>query len=148
VNPLNKMSKYSDPKNFKDIMNKLKTIPTIGGIKTLIEKTFPGWLVTTLDKYSDDYPHLTANWGKLTLVTKVKPTQIIIVDEMSFDKQHILLGVFADILSQVGFSVRAKTEYTPCEICKAAIPVAIMHAFFKESKFKCPDKWSPKCTSC
>jgi hypothetical protein len=142
------MSKYSDPKNSKDIMNKLKNTPTIGGVKTLIDETFPGWFVTTLDKYSDDYPHLTANWGKLTLIKNVKPTQIIIVDEMSFDEQHSLLGIFADILSQTGFSVRSKTEYTQCDVCKAAIPVPIIHSVFKEKKFICPDKWSSKCRSC
>jgi len=142
------MSKYSDPENIKDIMESLKTMPTIGDIKILIDKTFPNWIITTVTKYSSDYPHLTMNWSKITKKTKVIPTEIIIVEEMSFDDNHTLLGVFADILSQSGFSVRAKTDYIPCGVCNAAIPSPIIHSQFKNLGIKCPTTWAPKCSSC
>jgi hypothetical protein len=51
----------------------------MGGIFEIINRVYPTWLVTTADKYCDDYPHLTKTWIETVQEIGVKPAKIVIV---------------------------------------------------------------------
>lgn len=140
--------KYLDPANTPEILNRLKTLRTLGEVKRLVEEVFPDWFVTTMEVYCPDYPHLMVNWQQICTMSKSIPTQIMIVEEISEDNAHSLLGTFAECFTRAGFSVRRKREYTPCENCGSAVPNAAMWQLFKDKGFRVPTKWSEKCTGC
>ena len=140
--------KYLDPPNTLEILKELEELKTLGEVKNLIDRVFPDWFVTTMPDYSLDYPHLRTNWREMCKITKSTPTQVVIVEEIISDNSHSLVHIFAECLTRVGFSVRRKREYTPCEKCNNAIPNSAMWQLFKDKNFKVPATWSSKCSTC
>lgn len=144
-----KTDKYLDPYNASDIIEELKSLPTMGAIKSLIDNTFPTWFVTTMDKYCTDYPHLNKNWRTICQMGNVKSTQVMIVDDFEFNDSHSLAIIFCECFTRAGFSVRRKQEFIPCNNCGSAVPTQLMWNLFKEKgKIKIPDVWSPNCSCC
>lgn len=140
--------KYLDPVNTPEHMNRLKSVRTLGEVKTLVDEVFPDWFVTVMETYCSDYPHLMDNWKKLCKMSNSSPTQIMIVEEIVGDDAHSLLSTFAECFTRAGFSVRRKREYVPCENCGSAVPNAAMWKLFKDKGFKVPKTWNSKCTEC
>ena len=141
--------KYKDPPNFHVIMEKMKSLSTMREINDLVEEIFPDWFVTFMVKYSPDYPNLTKNWHKVCNIVKTKPTQVMIVEEIFSDENHLLLNAFADCYTKAGFSVRRKREIIPCQKCNdIAIPSKDMWNVFKEHYIPIPAVWSNKCSEC
>lgn len=141
--------KYLDPDNTPDIMDRLRLSSTLGQVKTLIDEVFPDWIVTTMNTYCSDYPHLTENWYKVCQMTNSKPTQIMIVEEIFEDNTiYSLISIFAECFTRAGFSVRRKREYIPCEKCNSAIPNYSLWQLFKDNGIKVPEVWDVKCSGC
>jgi len=142
------INKYIDSSNTIEILEKLKTISTLGEVKKLMDETFPTWFVTTMNSYCSDYPHLTENWKKICTMSGINPAQIMIVDDIIFGDSYTLIKTFCECFTRAGFSVRRKKEYIPCENCNCAVPTELMWVLFKEKGIKVPEKWNKKCTKC
>ena len=145
-----KVDKYVDPENADEILEKIKTLPTMGEVKQLIEETFPEWFVALLDDYCPDYPQLRVNWRVVCHKLGISPTKVVIVEEINFDDdKHKLTKTFAELLTRVGFSVRRKIEFTPCRVCHKAIPSPELHEQFRvRGDVKIPPTWSQYCVGC
>ena len=141
---------YTDPASTPEILQELRNLPTIGGVKELIDKTFPGWMIAALDGYCSDYPHLSRNWSTICDAACVGKTQILIVEDLCFDETHTLIRSFAECLTAAGFSIRRQKEFIPCQSCNIiAVPSPETHEFFKgKASVVQPDKWEPVCASC
>ena len=139
---------YIDPDNSAEIIERIKTIPTVGDIKKFIDETFPNWIVTAMDSYSDDYPHLTTNWNKVCEVAKVPQTQIILVDDIRFDDSHKVIKMFAEVLTRSGFVVRNVNDFISCKKCNKALPAKHMWGAFKDRGIQVPYQWNDHCVGC
>lgn len=140
--------KYLDPPNVDEIIEKVKTLPTIGDIKLLAEEIFPDWYVSTAKEYSKDYPNLTENWKVVCKAIKITQAQILFVNDVSFDNEHSIIRMFSECFTRAGFSVRKKNDYTECSKCNAVIPSLELWSIFKEKGFQVPIIWSSNCVSC
>ena len=138
---------YKDPENVEEILERLKTLPTLKEVKELIDQVFPTWIVTAIPGYSNDYKFFQNNWIMISGMGHVPTTEILIVGDMVFDEDHILIRTFAELLTRSGFSVRRKQEFIPCETCGLAIPTLNFYNLIEERSV-IPPKWSSKCTSC
>ena len=142
--------KYNDPENLEEILSKIKSAPTLGDIKPILESLYPTWIIGSMKGYSKDYPLLQKNWETICDLSKVKPLEIIIVDFILYnqDKKHTLLHVFAEILTKSGFCVRSKDEFSPCKKCNLAIPSDVLYDMMKKNHHNIPFRWSPVCEKC
>jgi hypothetical protein len=142
---------YIDPPNKLEIITALRDLKDKAdesGIRNLIEKIFPGWLKCVLDKYSDDYPHLSVNWRKICDLAKTVPKKIVLVDKIFFDDDHTILRVFCEIMTFFGYVVRRIDEFGVCNKCNAAIPSINLYNAIKEKGIQVPNNWSSKCCTC
>jgi len=146
------MSKYQDPENLPEIMERLKNLPTLKEVMELIDEIFPTWFVSTLPRYSYDYESIQSNWVSVANMANVSTTQIVIVDDIVFDDNHNLIRSFSELLTCSGFSVRRKGEIIPCEKCGNALPSKEMYDVYSkvqdESTIVLPEKWGNKCIDC
>lgn len=141
-------NKYSDPENWENIKDKIKTAPTLGDVKKILDNTFPGLIVAFLKRYSHDYPSFTENWIKITGKIKTTPKEIMILDNFIFDDNHNLVKLFCECFTRAGFSVRRKMEFIPCKHCEYAIPAEPLYNILKENNITVPESYSLICTSC
>lgn len=148
VNIVEDNDKYIDPSNTSEILNNLQNIPTLGEVKKLIDEVFPSWIITTMNIYCSDYPHLMTNWIQICRMSGVEPKQIIIVDDIVFDDSHTLIKAFSECFTRSGFVVRRKNEYISCEKCCSAVPTENMWNILKEKGFEVPTKWNKYCSIC
>lgn len=135
------MSNYIDPDNTTELILKIKNSPTLGEVKNLMDKTFPGLFVTVLPSFSDDYPHLNKNWKTICDSIPTTPKQVMILDNYSED--CTLVKVFTECFTTAGFAVRRKCEFIPCENTGKAVPSEGVYQLFKEKGFTVPESWSP-----
>ena len=143
------MTTYQDPSNMDEIIKELKEMKTMGDVNELAKKTFPGWIIATLPRFCDGYPHLNTNWVVLCKRIGVKPTQILIVKELSMSDDHKLLRMFIECFTQAGFSVRAMTDYIPCAKCEVvAVPTPEVYGTMKEKGLKIPEINTMLCSDC
>jgi hypothetical protein len=142
-------SKYSDPSNFEEVLAELKSSRTIGEVNELINRTFPDWQVATLTGFCEGYPHLTINWTSLCKKIGVPCAQIIVVRELAFDEDHMLLRNFMECLTRAGFSVKRMVDYVPCTKCeKIAVPTPQIHMNMKEKGITVPEVNITICKNC
>lgn len=124
-----------------DDITKLRTIKDVF---EYIENKHPGWIINMYDGYSADYKELHDNWMKLCDAFKCKPQRIIIIERLEIDDHYS----FSELLSQVGFVIRTKYEFSPCPKCKLIIPTKEIYNKMKESNKSVPDVWSEYCSKC
>lgn len=139
---------FQDPENFQEIIDDLKKCNTPEEIQGYIERTCPGWLEFSLEKYSDDYPHLTANWNFICSRLGVSPQKIVLVSEIIFDENHKTIRAYAEYVTRKGYVVRRSGEFIACERCNAAIPCEKIWELLKEKNFSVPKVWKNTCSSC
>jgi len=142
------MDKYRDPRDAVDIIDKFKTLPTIGDVKLFADEIFPGWFISSINEYCADYPYLTDNWDTVCSLTGSKKAQIIIVDDIIDDQDHTIIKMFAECFTLSGFNVRTKNDYFECSNCGSAIPSFKLWETFKEKKLNVPETWAPTCKNC
>ena len=140
--------KYNNPSNIDEIMEELKICKTLGDVKALTEKVFPDWFVTTLPRFCNDYPHFQKNWELVCQKIGVKPTQIMIVEEVEQGPNYTLIQNFAECFTRAGFVVRKQMEFIPCSKCGAAVPTQLVYKQLQEKIITVPPRWSETCSSC
>jgi hypothetical protein len=142
-------SNYSDPSNMEEILEELRNAATLGEVNNLINRVFPNWQVCMLSGFCEGYPHLNANWEILCKKMDVAPTRVLIVRDLSFDDDHLLLRNFVECLTRAGFVVKRMVDYVPCRKCeKIAIPTPPVHNVMKEKGVPVPDVNVPICKGC
>ena len=142
-------SKYSDPSNTEEILKELKSSSTLGEVNTLINRVFPRWQVCVLTGFCDGYPHLKTNWEILCKRMNAAPAQVLVVRDLSFDDDHLLLRSFVECLTRAGFAVKRMVDYVPCVKCnKVAVPTPPVHNMMKEKGIPVPEANLPICKGC
>jgi hypothetical protein len=139
---------FIDPRNTPQIIEKIKSLPTLGDIKPLLDETFPDWIIGSMTEYSSDYPHLQRNWETICKTAKIKPVGIVIVKDIVFDDNHTLIQMFAETLTKAGFVVRRKGELMPCDNCNSAIPHPNLYDKMKLGGLPVPKRWARTCMNC
>lgn len=142
------MAKYIDPENIDDILEELKTLATLGDVKNLIDRVFPGLIVGIIPRFSKDYASIQANWEKVCTRTNTRPAQILIMDDYFFQDGYTLVRIFCETFTKAGFCVRKRNEYTGCTVCGNAVATQNNHALLKKLGQQVPTEWSNKCSGC
>jgi hypothetical protein len=143
--------KYKDPENVNEILEKIRNAPTLGHVKPILDSLYPTWILGSMKAYSNDYSQLQNNWETICKLSKVKPTEIIIVDFIVYDKSesHTLIKIFSEILTKSGFCVRSKNEFLSCKKCGLALPSESLYDSMKQNNIKSiPSRWMPVCENC
>lgn len=142
-------SKYSDPSNTRDVIEELRNVATLGEVNALINRVFPDWQVAALTGFCGCYPHLTKNWEILCKRIGCSTAQVIIVRELAFDDNHLLMRNFVECLTRAGFTVRRMVDYIPCSKCEViAVPTPQIHNLMKERGIAVPETNIPVCKAC
>lgn len=139
---------YTNPDNKDEIVDQLKNCPTVKDVIELIENTFPNWLITSAENYSNDYPSLIRSWELMCDKNKVKPARIMIVDFISMEKEYSLLNNFCDFFIKTGCVVRSKEQLIPCTKCDLCLASEGYYNSLKKEKTPVPDEWSDTCSGC
>lgn len=142
------MNIYKDPPNVSNILDKLKSCPTLGDIYNLVISTYPTWIIEFIDNYSYDYPHLRANWVQTAKDYNIKPAKIMIVDFLGINSDYSLIQHFAEVYTICGFLVRSKDEIEVCNFCNRAIPGKAQYDQMVSLKLPVPEVWSATCSTC
>ena len=133
---------YKDPENWETIVQNMNELKTMKDILDLMRKTFPNIVVGFLDGFSPDYPHLTEDWQKIVDELGVKRTQVMILDNVSYDENHKLVKHFCECFTRAGFAVKRKMEFVPCPNTGLAVPTELNHYIYKMDKRVIPEKYS------
>ena len=143
------IQKFQDPENVDEIVEQVKNCSTHDDIVTLINKTFPGWIMGWPKRYCVDYPHFQNNWEFVCKKSNCNPLSVIIVDTIVFDNPNFkLVRLFCELLTVFGHSVRRKDEFIGCKLCGNAIPVERIYYELIQRKVDVPNCWMVKCKDC
>lgn len=138
---------YKNPENTDQIIEELKECKTLGEVKKLTERVFPEWFVTMISEFSSDYPQFYQNWQMVCQKGCVKPTEIMIVEEVEQGPNYKLVQHFAECFTKAGFCVRKKMEFFPCKKCGKALPSLIVYKELVEKGIDVPE-WGHTCKTC
>lgn len=139
---------YYDTEHKDSILQTLNDCKTSAEIYSLINRTFPDWILKQTNEYSKDYPHLQANWKEVCKRASVTPESIVIVDYINFTDRHTVLKEFCEVMTKAGYCVRRREEFISCENCHRAIPVKALWEKFRSYNIPCPNNWSQTCRKC
>jgi len=131
-----------------EILDQLTSAQTIADAERVIERYYPNWLLLSLERYSEDYPHLQNNWLRLCQDMQTEPKKIVLVNEILFGDTPTTLNKICEFMTKKGYVVRRSNEFVACSVCERAIPCLEIWTFLKEKGFPVPSAWSNKCTSC
>jgi hypothetical protein len=143
--------KYGDPPNVDEVLQLIKSFPSLGDVVHLVEQYYPDWILGIMSGYSIDYPTLTQNWEEICLKNNVTPKQIVVCQGIYFDSSHLVLKTFSEILTLSGFCVRTKNDLFPCNKCGLALPQSHLYDLLKEKveyEDDIPPVWSVLCQDC
>jgi hypothetical protein len=142
------MSRYSNNSQNDEILSRLQEAKTASIVQQLIVEYFPGWLVSSSQKYSPDYKFLQDNWNLICTRLSVNPQKIILVDDIKFDDNHSNLTILCEFLTKNGYCIRRKDEFVICNKCKLVIPCLALWLNLKNRSINVPKQWSDKCSNC
>ncbi len=125
-------------------MSDITKLQTMKEVFKYIEAKHPGWIIDMYSEYSEDYPELHDNWIKVCNTFKAKPQKIILIERLELDDHY----TFAELLSQTGFVVRTRYEFSPCVRCKRILPTQQIYEKLRENNKHVPDEWSESCIKC
>jgi hypothetical protein len=138
-----------DPDTVEERIASIKNAQFMPDVLALANEYLPNWVAGFIDKYSDDYPALTAQWERVCDQEEVgSKKQIMITRFMSTSPAYRLLQSFAEVFVAAGFSVRRLQDIIPCKVCKAGIPTMGLHSSMKLANLAVPEKWSDTCGGC
>ena len=126
------------------IFNEFSKLQTIKDIFDFMQQKYPGWIIDTVDRYSNDYPDLQNNWKMICEKSGKSMTKIVIVKNFEDDYHY----AFAELLTSTGFIVRTIVELIPCSECRMAIPAQEFYNKMKEVGKNVPPTWKSKCYTC
>ena len=117
------MEKYEDTQSRELALGRIYEAKTIGDILTLIDETFPTWIIGFADRYSDNFNMLNENWESICKMCKVSKKKVILVNSIDIlsDKQTCIRRI-SEILTRIGYSVRTINEMSICNKCSLALP--------------------------
>ena len=141
-------SKFINPSNSEEIIQTMSSIVDVKEGEELITKFFPGWIVQSLPKYSDDYSYLDKNWQAICNKLGVEKQKIILVDEIIFDTDHSTINQIAEMMTRRGYVVRRHGEFDYCPVCVSAIPCIEVWHLMKEKGLPVPNEWRSTCKNC
>ncbi len=141
-------SSFCDTTERQAILQEIEGKQNPDDVEALINYFYPNWLILSLDKYSNDYPHLQRNWEIMCQTMRVVPRKIILVDDIKFDNDHKIINQVAEYMTKNGYVVRRLGEFIVCPTCNGAIPTRSIWSLLKEKKFPVPDIWGNKCQRC
>ena len=139
------MSKYTNPTNHEDYIEKIKNCPTLLEVTKVLNEVFPGWIQGGNKRFSKDYQNLENNWEEVCNKAGVEKTAILVVDNYLEDDEHTLVRTFAEIFTSCGFYVRKSAEITSCTKCGSAL---LSEEMYKIANGEKPDVWSENCSEC
>jgi hypothetical protein len=143
-------TRFSDPIDLDSIVQQIKNAQTIGSIYEIVNNVFPDWILNFVPDYCLNYPHLKKNWHYVCKQNNFKPSQIIIVNYISDDRNHSLMNIFLDVFYRAGFIVRLIEHIAVCPSCKqVAVPTKFLYDKFIERDISTiPNSWTPTCKNC
>jgi hypothetical protein len=142
-------SLFQDPSNYKEIIEQIKECENHDQVVSLINKTFPEWILGWPKKYSKDFPILTNNWEYVCKKSGTSPLSVIIVETVIFDdSKYTLIKMFSELLTLFGHSVRRKEEFIECTTCGNALPTKTIFLELLERKSTDITSWNTKCIDC
>jgi hypothetical protein len=121
---------------------------SIAEAQELLEKHYPGWLLTSMTEYSSDYPHLSGNWNAICRKLGVRPKKIVLVADIQFDSEHKDINAIAEIMTKNGYCIRRQGELQPCSVCNKAIPTQGIWAVLYHAGLPVPREWKDHCSTC
>ena len=139
---------FLDTEKRREILQKITEKKTAQEVEQLLEEYYPGWLVFSLDKYSDDYPHLAKNWKVMCQSLRVPTQKIVLVADIKFDEEHSIINAVSEFMTKNGYCVRRAGEFIACPTCEAAIPCEQIWFLLKDKRFPVPNSWQNKCSGC
>lgn len=151
------MTEFTDnPSTVNEQIASISQAKHMGEVLALANKYLPNWIVGFLDKYSNDYPALTALWDTVcTIDSEEKPrrkAQIMLVNFMrntsASESEYKLLNSFVEVFTLAGFSVRRVHDIVPCTVCNAGIPSQELYNTMKNAKLGIPEERADKCSTC
>jgi hypothetical protein len=125
-------------------MSAITQLKTMKEVFEYIDETHPGWVIDMYDGYSKDYKELDDNWRTICEAFKTTPKRIILIEKLQVDDHFS----FAELLSQCGFVVRTRYEFSPCATCRLLIPNEEVYNRLKSSGKAVPELWNSKCQGC
>ena len=141
------MSKsYRDTEELKGLMDDIKESKSFEQAVYVIDQYLRGWLLYSINGYSEDYPHFSANWKVICDKVNTTPKKIIIVRELHFTPEYSILNNLCDFLTTLGFCVRREGEFIKCTECGDAIPSHTVWTVLKGKGIKVPKKWQTYCS--
>jgi hypothetical protein len=120
-------------------------------LQQFMEKIFPGWLIDSIDEYSEDYRFFQTNWINVSLSAGTTPKKIVLVDAIFFDKDHLILNIFCERMAREGFLIRRKEEIVKCKKCSKGLLSENVYKYVKKNGKAVqhiPQIWSDKCSTC
>lgn len=142
--------KYKDVESTKFILEQLKTCITMKDVLDLVKGTLPDWIITFINRYSDDYPKLTENWVTYCTEMNTKPSQIMIVEYVpSKEEGYGVMNALCGLFTKAGFAIRTNRDIQQCTVCDAGIPTQNRYNFMQNNGItQLPSAWSPWCIEC
>lgn len=147
---------FKDPENIDEIVNQIKEMKELKDVYNLCWKTYPKWIHSILEGYSEDYPHFTENWKIISKNIKnkneVKMQRLIIVNYLPLSGVigYKLISIFCEIFVSSGFMVRDINQIFPCSVCNKGLPTEHVYNLMKDEGMSdiIPEKWSNQCMKC
>lgn len=142
------MDWYVDTVHTEKILREFAEAKNPQEAQRLIEQHFPGWLVSSLDKYGSDYSYLQRNWEVICQRINTTPKKIVLVADIKFDDEHKGVNAVAEFMTRNGYCVRRISEFQACPNCHGAIPVIEVWHLMQEKGLPVPRVWSNRCRDC
>ena len=143
------VDKYADTENLHKILDEIRDVATLGNVKDITDREYPGFIKGFLYYFSDDYPFLTQNWKTVCDMKKTIPKQIMLTDIWEPDDNHVLIRYISECFTKAGFLVRCVSETVQCKVCNKALP---SQQYYNEMKSRgvmtLPKSWSNTCSNC
>jgi hypothetical protein len=137
---------FSDNKERAEIIKELREPNP--DIERLVNKYFPGWIVSSGGKYSSDYPRLQQNWESLCARAGTTPKKIVTVSSINIDQNHHIMSNVCNFATRLGYCIRHSQDIIFCETCGCALPTETSWNILGESGLPRTAVWSPKCSGC
>lgn len=138
---------FPDPPNATELLDKLRSLPSMGDVRDFVDEIYPGWIVNAAYAFCTDYPRLNINWLTVAKQLKVIPQQVLLVKQAKLREDQKFLQAICDLTTQAGFCIRDAGDYTLCS-CGRAVPSRELYCVFMEKELGVPPQWSPRCSGC
>jgi hypothetical protein len=137
-----------DTKEKEEIFEDLADCKSEEDVYLKVNELFPGWLRAVYAKYSNDYPHLANNWKAICEKAETEPKRIILVSDIIFKQDHMILMRTCELLTKLGYCIRREGELVGCIKCNSALPTQPVWHLLQEKGLPVPRVWSNSCRGC